>query len=129
MTQKSKRILGAAILVLAVIILGTVYYFQRPAGQAGEKTIYVQVTANEEQEKFTLQTAEEFLGAALLENGLIEGENGPYGLFITTVNGITADEAQNQWWCITRGGEQLSTGADSTPIADGEQYELTLSVY
>ncbi|MCI8441943.1 MAG: DUF4430 domain-containing protein [Provencibacterium sp.] len=129
MTQKSKRILGAAILALAVIILGTVYYFQRPAGQAGEKTIYVQVTANEEQEKFTLQTAEEFLGAALLENGLIEGENGPYGLFITTVNGITADEAQNQWWCITRGGEQLSTGADSTPIADGEQYELTLSVY
>ena len=61
MTQKSKRILGAAILALAVIILGTVYYFQRPAGQAGEKTIYVQVTANEEQEKFTLQTAEEFL--------------------------------------------------------------------
>lgn len=129
MTQKTKRILGAAILALAVIILGTVYYFQRPAGQAGEKTIQVQVVANEEQEAFTLKTAEEFLGAALLENGLVEGENGPYGLFITTVNGITADESQNQWWCITRGGEQLSTGADSTPIADGEQYELTLSVY
>ena len=129
MNTKTKRILGAAILLLAVAALGLVYRWQRPAGQAGEKTIQVQVIAEEEQASFTLQTAQEFLGAALLEEGLAEGEDGPYGLYITTVNGITADETKNQWWCITRNGEQLSTGADSTPIADGERYEFTLSVY
>ena len=39
----------------------------------------------------------------------------------------TADESLQQWWCITREGEMLSTGADQTPITDGEQYELTLT--
>ena len=129
MSQKTKRILGVAVLLIAVVALGLVYRFQRPAGQAGDKTIHVQVVAGEQAEDFTLQTAQEFLGPTLLDHGLAEGENGPYGLYITTVNGITADETKNQWWCITREGEQLTTGADTTPIADGEQYELTLSVY
>lgn len=129
MNQKKRRILGAALLAAAIILIGALYLWKRPAGQAGEKTLYVQVISDAETADFTLQTTQEFLGAALLENGLAEGEDGPYGLFITTVNGITADETKNQWWCITRAGEQLSTGADSTPIADGEQYELTLSVY
>ena len=56
-----------------------------------------------------------------------EGTESAYGLFITTVDGETADDSLQQWWCITRSGEMLSTGADQTPIADGEQYELTLT--
>ena len=63
----------------------------------------------------------------LTENGLAEGTESAYGLFITTVDGETADESLQQWWCITREGEMLSTGADQTPIAHGEQYELTLT--
>ncbi len=35
-------------------------------------------------------------------------------------------ESKQQWWCITKGGEQVNTSADQTPIADGEQFELTL---
>ncbi len=48
-------------------------------------------------------------------------------LFITTVDGETADDSQQQWWCITKGGEMLMTGAGETPVADGETYELTLT--
>ena len=116
-------------LLIAAVVLALVYQSQRPTGQAGEKTLTIEVVNGEEQEEFTLETLQEFLGAALLENGLVEGEEGAYGLFITTVNGIRADEAKKQWWCLTRNGEMLDTGADSTPIADGERYELTLSVY
>ena len=59
---------------------------------------------------------------------LVDGEESAYGLFIMTVDGETIDEADQEWWCITRGGKQLNTGADQTPIADGEDYELTFTI-
>ena len=62
----------------------------------------------------------------LTEEGLAEGTEGPYGMFITTVDGETADDSKEQWWCITKGGEMVNTGADQTPIQDQDQFELTL---
>ena len=59
--------------------------------------------------------------------GIIQGSESEFGLYILTVDGETADEDLQQWWCITKGGEQLMTGADDTMIADGEQYEFTLT--
>ena len=47
-------------------------------------------------------------------------------MFITTVDGETADDSKEQWWCITKGGEMVNTGADQTPIQDQDQFELTL---
>ena len=44
-----------------------------------------------------------------------------------TVNGITADESKQQWWCFARNGETLSTGVDATPIADGDAFTATLT--
>lgn len=76
---------------------------------------------------FNLDTNQEFLRGALEEAELVEGEESEYGLFITTVNGITADDSQEQWWCITKNGEAVETGADTTPIADGDAFELTLT--
>lgn len=61
------------------------------------------------------------------EEKLVEGTQGEYGLYIETVDGVTADAANQEWWCITKDGEMLNTSADLTPIADGEHYELTLS--
>ena len=59
------------------------------------------------------------------------GENlshsdGEYGLYVLTVDGETADESIQQWWCITKGGEEHFYGVDDTMIQDGEQYEFTL---
>lgn len=58
--------------------------------------------------------------------GLVKGDDGQYGLFVTEVAGVVADSAKQQWWCFTRGGETLFTGVDDTAIADGETYEITL---
>ena len=66
---------------------------------------------------------------AALDEKLAEGEQGPYGLFITTVDGETAQGSLRQWWCITKGGEKVDTGVDATPIADGDHFELTMSTY
>lgn len=76
---------------------------------------------------FSIETSQEMLGAALLDEKLIEGDDGEYGLFVTTVDGETADSSQQQWWCLTAGGETVTTGVDSTPIEDGGKYEFTLT--
>ena len=68
------------------------------------------------------------LGAALLSAGLIEGSESEYGLFVTKVDGMEANSANEEWWCLTKGGEAVMTGVDSTPVADGDKFEFTLTV-
>ena len=119
----------AALAVVAALMLG-LWYFTRPETQVGDKTVVVEVVhADGNSREFTCQTDEEYLGPLLLEEKLAEGEQGAYGLFITTVDGETAQDSLRQWWCITKGGERVDTGADATPIADGDHFELTMSTY
>ena len=121
---------GLAALLLAVLLagFGMLYTQTRPQTSAGEKEISVLVTHGDNTPaEFTYQTDADYLGEVLLAEGLVSGEVGTYGLFITTVDNETADAGRQQWWCITKGGEILTTAADSTPIADGEQFELTLT--
>ena len=119
----------AALAVVAALMLG-LWYFTRPETQVGDKTVVVEVVhADGNSREFTCQTDEEYLGPLLLEEKLAEGEQGAYGLFITTVDGETAQDSLRQWWCITKEGERVDTGADTTPIADGDRFELTMSTY
>ena len=77
---------------------------------------------------FDVTTDKETVGEALEDEGIIAGEVGSYGLYVKTVDGETADEAKEQWWCLTKdGGQQVNTGVDSTPIEDGATYEFTLT--
>ena len=100
------------------------------AGSTGAKAITLTVTHKDGSTKeFNLETTEENLGAALLAEKIISGNDGEYGLFVTTVDGETAQDSLRQWWCITRGGERVETGVDTTPINHGDHFELTLSTY
>ena len=130
MRGNKKTILAvAALAVVAALMLG-LWYFTRPQTQAGDKTVVVEVVHGDGNSKeFTYHTDAEFLGEVLLSEKLAEGEQGAYGLFITTVDGETAQDGLHQWWCITKGGERVDTGADATPIADGDRFELTMSTY
>lgn len=80
-------------------------------------------------ETFSLKTDAEYLRQALEEISLIQGAESSYGFFITTVNGVTADDAKREWWRLSKDGEELVTGVDTTPIQDGERYEITLANY
>ena len=126
--MKHKGTLIAAVaLVLVCILAGGLYLKFKPQTQKGEKEITILVVHGDQTEKkFQYNTDAEYLVEVLKENELVDGEEGEYGLFIQTVDGETADEAKQQWWCITKGGEQVNTSADQTPVADGEQFELTL---
>ena len=92
----------------------------------GAKQFEIEVIADGFSVTFTVKSDDAFLGSALLANGIITGENGPYGLYITAVNGIPADyDKDKAYWAISKGGEYLMTGVDTTPIENGAHYELT----
>ena len=128
--SKKKLILGVAALVLVIAALIGVYFALSPKPAQGAKTVTVEVIPLEgESKEHVYHTDAEYLGQLLLEEELAEGTTSEYGLYITAVDGIQADESANQWWAISKSGEMTTTGADTTPIADGDHFELTLSVW
>lgn len=92
----------------------------------GEKTVTVKVAADDQEITFTIRTDKDTLREVMEEHELISGEDGPYGLYVQSVNGIRAVyEEGGYYWQITKNGEMLPTGVDSVTVADGEQYEFT----
>ncbi len=74
---------------------------------------------------FTIHTDKTYVGEALEEVGLIEGEEGPYGLFVKTVNGITIDyDTDGKYWAFYVDGEYASAGIDVTEIVENTKYSL-----
>lgn len=74
---------------------------------------------------FTIRTDKTLVGEALQELGLIEGEEGPYGLYVITVNGITADyDTDKTYWAFYINGEYATSGVDTTEITAGDAYAL-----
>ena len=130
MASKKTKIISGVGLVLLVVAAVLALIFLRPDANPGSKAISFQVTHSDGAVAyFGIQTDSENLRGALEQEGLIAGDEGPYGLFVTEIDGETADDAQRQWWCFTKDGEMLNTGVDDTMIADGEHYEAFIDVY
>lgn len=129
-TKNTKKVILSVVALVAVIaVLFSVYWFTKGKTSAGSKTITIDVVHKDESVKtFTAKTEREFLGEVLADKKIVEGEEGPYGLFIMAADGEVADESNQEWWCLTKDGGQVNTSADQTPIADGDKYELTLTI-
>ena len=94
----------------------------------GAKNIEVEVEVNGQSVTFTINTDADTLGAALLEHNLIAGENGQFGMYVKTVNGILADyDVNKSYWGFYQNGEYLMSGVDSTNISGGEHFEIVYS--
>lgn len=93
----------------------------------GEKTFTFEVVELDgTKETFEVKTDAVIVGDALVENGLISGENGQYGLMVDTVNGQKYDyNDDGAYWAFHIDGEYAMTGVDSTPITDGTVYNFT----
>ena len=73
----------------------------------------------------TIHTDKATVGEALQELGLVVGEEGPYGLYVKTVNGITVDyDADKAYWAFYINGRYAMSGVDVTKIVSGDTYEL-----
>ena len=145
--MKNKKVWLAIIAIIAVAALAVgmyvIWQYNRPTPDPvgpvettpeGEtiyaKTITVEVVHSDGSGKtFTYQTNEGYLGAVLVENGLIVGEDGPYGLSVHTVDGEKADWNENQsYWALYVGEDYATTGADSTPVNDGDTFKWVYTI-
>ena len=128
--KNKKTLIAAAVLALLAAILAGVYFAARPTTEVGAKTISVTVVhADGSEKQYRYHTDAEYLGPVLLVEGLVEGEDGPYGLTISVVDGEKADWNENQsYWALYVGEDYAATGADSTPVKDGDSFRLVYTI-
>ena len=129
--MKNKKVwLGLTALVLVAALMVGVYLGTRPEVEGGVKEFTVLVIHKDGEEKsFFYETDAEYLGAVLLEDGLVQGEEGPYGLMISAVDGETADwNVDQSYWALYIGEDYATTGVDTTPITDGGEYSLVYTI-
>ena len=95
----------------------------------GETVFYFNVVDKDGNlSKFEIHTDKTIVGDALLELGLIDGEEGPYGLYVKSVNGITADyETDGVYWSFYEGDQMSMTSVDLTEIKAGATYAFKVS--
>ena len=119
-----KRLLALLMCVTLVLALAAC-----AGGSGDEKGFTFKVIHGDGTEtSFDVTTKKDTVGEALVDEGLITGEVGAYGLYVKTVDKETVDESKDQWWCLTKdGGQQVNTGVDSTPVEDGATFEFTLT--
>ena len=132
MKKKTWIWITAAVLALALLVTGMValYVKFRPQTEAGMKSFTVTVVHKDGTEKvFSYTSSEEYLGTVLQAEGLIEGEEGAYGLMISTVDGELADwNVDQSYWALYIGEEYATTGVDTTPIHDGDVFALEYTI-
>lgn len=129
MSRKAKISLIAALAVL-IAVFALVYFCFMPEANSGDKSIMFEVTHSDGSTKsIVIETDAENLGEALMQEKLIDAEDGPYGLYVTGVDGEAASEADREYWMFTKDGEMLNTGVSDTMIADGESYEAQIATY
>ena len=124
--KNKKLIVAVAALVAVIVLMGGIFLATRPDTVAGGKNVTVTVVHKDgTQRVFEYATDAEYLGEVLLEAGLIEGEEGAYGLYVKVVDGERADyELDGAFWAFYEGAESALQGIDQTPVADGAVYRL-----
>ncbi|MBQ8164677.1 MAG: DUF4430 domain-containing protein [Clostridia bacterium] len=104
-----------------------------PTNEAGAKIVGTGSTvftfdvtdADKNTVSFEVHTDKTTVGDALTELGLISGEEGAYGLYVKTVNGITVDyDKDGKYWAFYINGEYAMTGVDKTDITAGAVYSF-----
>ncbi len=76
----------------------------------------------------TIRTDEETVGDALQTLGIIDGEEGAYGLYIKSICGEVADyDVDQSYWAFYIDGAYAMTGADQTAITAGAVYSFEYS--
>lgn len=129
MNRFSIRKITSMILIAAMIILTLGGCGAKDSGKGlpdkdSNKYFHFTVVDKEGNESnFDLRSEKETVGEALIDEKLIEGTEGEYGLYVTKVNGIEAIyEDDGTYWSFYINGEYANTGVDATKIEDGATY-------
>lgn len=122
-----KKLISMLLVLAMVFALTACGTKEAPAADAVSfKVTVTDLDGNETAFEYTSSAAS--VGAALVAEGLVEGHETEYGLYIDTVNGITADwDADQTYWAFYINGEYATTGIDGTEINSASTYSLVLT--
>ena len=136
--RKYIALLLALVLVLSLCACGRKTYTESTVYADGAvitihegeptKTFTVEILDKEQNKTtVTVKTDLDTVGEVLQQAGLLGGEQGEYGLYIKSVNGITADyDKDGTYWAFYVNGEYAVTGVDMTESVDGATYTLAV---
>ena len=121
-----KSLITILILVVLVAALVAVYFITRPETTAGQKTFTFEAVHSDGTTKtFTCISDLKYVGEALQAEGIIDGDEGEFGLYVKVVDGERAVYEENSaYWAFYEGDNYASQGIDLTPIQDGGVYKL-----
>lgn len=129
--KKQLRILSLILALVMALCLAACTPKETPDTNSdanGKSTVTITVDVVNKEGKtttFTIETAEEFLRGALEQEKLVQGEDGPYGLYISHVNGEQAIyETDGAYWAVYEGDVAAMTGVDEIKLTDGGNYKL-----
>lgn len=96
---------------------------QTELGEGSSQFTFTVVDKDGVEMQFIIHTDKETVGEALLELELIAGDESEYGLYVKTVNGITADyDTDGTYWAFYINDEYAPTGVDATAVTEGGIY-------
>lgn len=128
--QKKTTIISIAVVVALVIIALVCWASFRPQALEGVKNITVTVAhSNGTTRTEEFETTAQYLADALVDHIEIDGEESEFGLFVKTVDGEYADDAQGVYWMFDVNGAMGEYGVDTQPVADGDVYSFYTITY
>ena len=93
----------------------------------GDTAFTLVVSCLSETATVTVNTDAKSVGEALAELSIVAGEDSEWGLYVKTVNGITADyDTDGTYWAFYINGEYAATGVDATPVTEGAVYSFKI---
>ena len=125
--RKPGRRTVTLILVIAALAAIALYLAMSGTPAAGSKTITIEIYHMDGTSKTTkITTVTATLRAALEQANLVGGQDSDYGLFVTEIDGVSADaDKHEEWSCRRPNGTEVSTSLDTTPIKDGDVFVFT----
>ena len=142
MNKNKKHFRFLSLLLVTVLLAAMVFTMvscnnddDSPKGSSEEETSSLEakklsfsfevVFADGKTETYDIESDKKTVGEALLEKGMISGENGQFGLYVKTVCGETHDyDTDATYWSFYVNDEISMTGVDATDIVEGTKYSF-----
>ena len=131
--MKKKLIgIGALLVLVAAMIFAYSTFKEKPVEGSKAVTLEV-VNSKEESVVYEVQTDAEFLieimDEAKEQGFTYEGEEGQYGLMITSVNGESAVfETDGAYWGFFVNDEYCNYGVSEQPVEDGDAFAIVYTM-
>ena len=98
---------------------------EEPKAQGPISYTVITVDLEGNETTFDITSDKKTVGEELLAQGIIAGDQGEYGMYIKTVNGLTLDwDRDAKYWAFYIGEDYATTGVDMTDAEEGVTYIL-----